>query len=647
MHISLKGIVVALYLCRNWLLNVGGLGVHSNHSLSKVKAILSWQSLSVQVISLFLLCTISEAHGAPVITAQPSPQSLMVGQQLRLTVVATGSSKTYQWYKNNSSIRRATSSSYTINSVTLASAGSYYVIVRNSSGSVKSNTALVTVTANAPTKVSDLNSSQYLSWIMKSVCVNAQGNLVSADPYYGCPIGTTIRKIQVGDAMPYNNFNQMKYQISDSFVLLDKVGAPLYLHNFDYFPFNEYNAHSASDGFDIYALNNNVVSYSNTKDGGGYGTTFFGANCTFGSGWVLFPTTNFLSPSQGFWPIAGNYWEQNGQAFFGSCPLGYSTNTLTSWEFKSAYNYGGINANPVKAMQTIVSYHGFETDDGVNASQNFIQRGHLEVYYFTREYGLTRWEVWTPVQQAILGSNKNECNGASTATYKNNTFVIQYCHDWSNVAPVTTSLIPEFPIENSNILQFSHFDSGLSDSYLGMGFWYRFGNSLQGNLINWSYGHSTQGPDAAYGSGFQYLSTNCGSTLPNGCGAPGSQAIYQDTPISAFCSSCTYLYGVKARTQSGTGTIQAAIQIINSSGQVLWQDVVQGIVVPDNGDGRPGEAESIYRSVQFVHKTAKFPSISGASFVRFLILPTSYHTFDIVDAWLNRFPERLNSVAGP
>ncbi|MGE3758595.1 MAG: immunoglobulin domain-containing protein [Pseudobdellovibrionaceae bacterium] len=579
---------------------------------------------------------------AQTITTQPKSQTVQQGQSVRFSVTATGSPLSYRWYKNGAAISNATSQTYSISSAKTTDAGRYHVVVRRRTRSVTSNT--VTLVVNSPVEnVSKLDSANYLNWLLKSVCVNSQGQLVTADPYYNCPTGTVLRKIRAGDAIPFNNMNQFNYQINDSFVLLDNSGGPLYLHNFDYFPFNEYNQHSGSDGYDVYKIADGVVSVSNTKDGGGYSTTFFGAGCKPYGGWVIFPSTGFLTGGQNYWPISGVYWEHTGQASPGSCPAGYSTNTLTSWNYLTVMSFGGINGNPTKAMQTIVSYHGYETHDGVTATPNFKANGHLEVFYYTREYGLTRWEVWTPTEQAMVGTNKHECNGPNQKTYKGSTFNIQWCHDWSDVIPATASNIPKWPIENSNLLQHAHFDSGLSDIYLGYGYWHRFGNSLDGYLLNWTYSTSTAGADGWYGTGIQYLSTNCGATSL-GCGPAGTQAIYQDVPINQFCSHCTYLYGVQARTRSGAGTVYVAVQLVGLNGTVIWQDVTGGTVVPDNGDGRPGEAETVYRSVKFVHKTATLPSVTGAAYVRFLILPTTPETFDILDATLNRFPEMTTSV---
>ena len=151
-----------------------------------------------------------------------------------------------------------------------------------------------------------------LTWLVKSVCqINIDGGdrfeLLSTDPYDGCPTGSSLRKIEAGDYLPYNNLDLFDTQMADSFALLDSNGDPLYVHTFDYEPFNEFNQHSGSDGYDVYVIKNGIVSITNTKDGGGYGSTFYGEDCDYGNGWALFPSSNFLTASQDFFPIAGVY----------------------------------------------------------------------------------------------------------------------------------------------------------------------------------------------------------------------------------------------------------------------------------------------------------------------------------------------------
>jgi glucose/arabinose dehydrogenase len=84
---------------------------------------------------------------APVITTQPQNQTVSQGSNVTFSVSATGSSLTYQWYKDGNSITGANASSYTINAVQQTDAGLYAVTVSNSAGTVTSNNAALTVTS--------------------------------------------------------------------------------------------------------------------------------------------------------------------------------------------------------------------------------------------------------------------------------------------------------------------------------------------------------------------------------------------------------------------------------------------------------------------------------------------------------------------
>lgn len=543
-------------------------------------------------------------------------------------------------------------------------------------------------------------SDNVLDWLVKSVCVDSTGNVLNNDPYFGCPSSSTLRKLVVGDPLPYNNFEQMGYQICDSFVLLNSNGNNLYVHTFDYEPFNIFNQYSGSDGYDVYSINSNTVSVSNTKDGGGYGSTFYGSGCSYGNGWALFPTADFLTPGQGYWPISGVYWEHNEISSPGPCPSSYSTNTLASWEQVKSFSFSGVNGNPVKSIDALVSYHGFETEkDGYTPTDNFLANGHLEVFYYTELYGLTRWEVWFPtgskqrqLQSTTSASRGNvtarsaaECSGTGTGVYKGVSFVITDCHDWSNVKPVTSSglskkvasgleggqvatgtgFIPQWPVVNANLLQHAHFEaSGLSETYK-VGLWGRFGSTPTGNLLNWSALISTGGGDANDGSGMAYLAFNCGAGSDNQCGTAGSQAVFQDIAVdSRVCGDCVYLFGANLRAAPGTGsgTVQIALQLLNTSSYslnktdvelaataVLWQQVFTATIQEDNGDGRGSEAQSVYLSSKFVSDIAVLPpdildANTAGLVLRYLLLPVTANTFHVSDAFCNRFPQQTSNL---
>ena len=94
----------------------------------------------------------------PVITAQPQPLTLSVGEQLSMAVAASGAGTlSYQWYKDGVALAGQTEESLRILSASPTHAGTYKVRVSNAYGSVDSLSAVVTViteVAVAPTIVS-------------------------------------------------------------------------------------------------------------------------------------------------------------------------------------------------------------------------------------------------------------------------------------------------------------------------------------------------------------------------------------------------------------------------------------------------------------------------------------------------------------
>jgi Peptidase family M23/Immunoglobulin domain/Immunoglobulin I-set domain len=86
-----------------------------------------------------------EYYDPPVITTQPSNQTVNAGANVTFTVAASGTITGYQWLKNGANISGATSSSLTLSNVQSTDAGSYAAKISNSVGSVTSATAMLTV----------------------------------------------------------------------------------------------------------------------------------------------------------------------------------------------------------------------------------------------------------------------------------------------------------------------------------------------------------------------------------------------------------------------------------------------------------------------------------------------------------------------
>ena len=89
---------------------------------------------------------------APSIATQPATQTVAAGQTATFSVTATGTGPfTYQWKKNGTNISGATSSSYTTPVIDIGDSGAVFtVVVSNSTGTVTSNSATLTVNAVVP-----------------------------------------------------------------------------------------------------------------------------------------------------------------------------------------------------------------------------------------------------------------------------------------------------------------------------------------------------------------------------------------------------------------------------------------------------------------------------------------------------------------
>ncbi|MCX6927526.1 MAG: immunoglobulin domain-containing protein [Verrucomicrobia bacterium] len=111
----------------------------------------------------------------PTITTDPASQAIVQGNPVTFSVVAGGTAPlTYQWKKGGVNISGATSSSYTINSVQGADAGTYTVIVANVVGAATSKGAVLTIVV-PPTITTQPQSQTVLLGAMASFSVVASG----------------------------------------------------------------------------------------------------------------------------------------------------------------------------------------------------------------------------------------------------------------------------------------------------------------------------------------------------------------------------------------------------------------------------------------------------------------------------------------
>jgi hypothetical protein len=85
---------------------------------------------------------------APIITTQPTTQSIAVGATLTLVAAADGATS-QQWYLAGVAVTGATSTTYTKTNAQLANSGNYFCRFTNATGSTDTSTVAGTVTAAA------------------------------------------------------------------------------------------------------------------------------------------------------------------------------------------------------------------------------------------------------------------------------------------------------------------------------------------------------------------------------------------------------------------------------------------------------------------------------------------------------------------
>ncbi len=89
------------------------------------------------------------AVGSPVLTLQPIAKNVVPGGTFTVAAAATGSGLTYQWLRNGTALPGETGAILLRQNVTAADAGNYSVRIANATGSVTSNAATITLSADA------------------------------------------------------------------------------------------------------------------------------------------------------------------------------------------------------------------------------------------------------------------------------------------------------------------------------------------------------------------------------------------------------------------------------------------------------------------------------------------------------------------
>jgi hypothetical protein len=148
------------------------------------------------------------------ITAQPQPVTIEAGQPATLTVGATGTSLSYQWYAGQTGDTSHPVSGGTGPSavVTPRTKTSYWVRVRNDCNSVDSGTAEVTVFCTGPSITGQPQSVTIKAGQPAVLSVGATGTLLSYQWYEGAA-GDTSRPVGTGPSVEVTPSSTTKYWV--------------------------------------------------------------------------------------------------------------------------------------------------------------------------------------------------------------------------------------------------------------------------------------------------------------------------------------------------------------------------------------------------------------------------------------------------
>ena len=270
------------------------------------------------------------------------------------------------------------------------------------------------------TTVSDLdlggNFSSMYDFLVQDVCLDAQANVLSdKGPSDGAC--QSRRNLEAGEALSYHKHDQhgvdtspaaaQGYQRSDSF---PSANGKYIVQSLDFgVSGSSFGTKDVTqDGFNIYESRGDRASIVAKEDGYGSLEYFVSSTCSQSP-------YNVSRDNNDSWVIADTFLFTGGNTVSstktGSSPTycpGSFDQSYTTWNMLPSFTYTSS-----ESLKTLVSTHyshaTIETSD------------HKEVFYFTDEYGATRWERWerldTPyhtdeVSRAASKDASGVCNNA-------------------------------------------------------------------------------------------------------------------------------------------------------------------------------------------------------------------------------------------
>lgn len=289
-----------------------------------------------------------------------------------------------------------------------------------------------------------------LDYYIQDVCVDGSDRVVAGDP----ATCSRRRNVRIGEKVPYlvsdlNTVTNERYQALFSYptvgvdgqlrIMVSKImkskdnpmGAGF-----------QFNFVETRDGFDLIDPNGEFPSIIRTSDGGCLDQKFSQMDGTRAGGWIT-GSKDLVSASK-------NHTTRIDRLSPGrpsSCAaLSQSDSTRTVWNAPVSVPFASG-----KNLSALVSYH--------YAHQDLARKNNaLEKFFFTKEYGFTRWESWIPLSRCLEDfasapercqptNSKNilqgRCSPASgTTTFGHQTWVRIDCRDSTFYQALSQPILP-------------------------------------------------------------------------------------------------------------------------------------------------------------------------------------------------------------
>jgi hypothetical protein len=311
-----------------------------------------------------------------------------------------------------------------------------------------------------------------LDYLIQNVCVDASDRPIPGDPV---TCGTS-RNVRIGERVPYiltdfdtaNNNTRYQGQFSYPVVGVDGLLKVLSLKQLIgagrqtldsgfQFSFDQ-----RRDGYDLIDVNGSYVSAIRTSDGGCFDQKISQDSSTRANGWRFMPTTGSSPGSLVNHNIRFDRLVQPAQGL----PLACQNANLVNGVYSPA---SSVTDNSVQSIWNPPVATTFESGKILNSIQTYhvahydltLTNNAIEKYFFTREYGYSRWEAWIPQGRCFnengasspicfpnssINNLRGRCNpNTGYANWGNQTWVRIDCRDATSYLALNT---PALPLDN-------------------------------------------------------------------------------------------------------------------------------------------------------------------------------------------------------